>query len=160
STSTARIAAVTSAPSTSTRPFTPKETGCSSASSASASPSETTAPSRCATQVSARYMAPVSRYRKPSRRASIDATVLFPEPAGPSIATIMSREGSELPQVVARPRSALADLGHVHGAGRDLLQDLVETGKARGGGLCSAQLDALARRDARDRAQHGQAMVS
>ena len=39
--------------------------------------------------VRARYMAPVSRYMKPSRAASILAVVDLPEPAGPSRAIIL-----------------------------------------------------------------------
>ena len=37
----------------------------------------------------ARYIAPVSRNSNPSRLASPRAAVLLPEPAGPSIVTIM-----------------------------------------------------------------------
>ncbi len=40
----------------------------------------------------ARYIAPVSRYVKPSRSATARATVLLPAPAGPSIAITMTRE--------------------------------------------------------------------
>src|SRR5688572_17912158 len=40
-------------------------------------------------KATARYMAPVSRKRKPSRSASARATVLFPAPAGPSRVTII-----------------------------------------------------------------------
>ena len=39
-----------------------------------------------AEKVSARYMAPVSMYKKESFSATNLATVLFPAPAGPSIA--------------------------------------------------------------------------
>ena len=38
-----------------------------------------------------RYIAPVSRYVKPSASAAARATVDFPAPAGPSIATIIAR---------------------------------------------------------------------
>src|SRR5580704_16046624 len=42
---------------------------------------------------SARYMAPLSRFTYPSLRASRDAIVLLPAPAGPSIAIISLRAG-------------------------------------------------------------------
>src|SRR3954469_14837598 len=42
---------------------------------------------RSAARVTARYMAPVSRNRHPSRSASRRATVLLPAPAGPSMVT-------------------------------------------------------------------------
>src|SRR5690242_8074466 len=44
----------------------------------------------------ARYMAPLSRFTYPSLRASRDATVLFPAPAGPSMAMINLREESPM----------------------------------------------------------------
>ncbi len=43
-------------------------------------------PRRSAATATARYIAPVSMYRNPSRRATSRATVLFPDPIGPSIA--------------------------------------------------------------------------
>ncbi len=49
-------------------------------------------PRRRAAKVTARYMAPVSRYSRSSRSASRRATVDFPEPAGPSMAiTLIGR---------------------------------------------------------------------
>src|SRR5262245_11691579 len=39
----------------------------------------------------ARYMAPLSRYRYPSRCATTRATLLFPDPAGPSMAIVSLR---------------------------------------------------------------------
>ena len=73
-----------------TRPSSSNVTGLRRASSPSGSPSASGMPSRIASHVSARYIAPVSRYRKPSRSASLRATVLLPAPAGPSIATIIA----------------------------------------------------------------------
>ncbi len=47
---------------------------------------------RIAKRDEARYIAPVSRYEKPSRSATSRAVVLFPEAAGPSMAiTLVSR---------------------------------------------------------------------
>ena len=51
---------------------------------------------RSAARVTARYIAPVSRSRQPSRSASSRATVLLPAPAGPSIVTTR-RLGSTTP---------------------------------------------------------------
>jgi len=81
-----RISAVTSAPSTTTRP------GESSIrvfyARAATSPSlRVSTPSRNAANVTARYIAPVSRYGTPRRSARSWAMVDLPAPAGPSIAT-------------------------------------------------------------------------
>ena len=48
---------------------------------------------RCQQRASAtaRYIAPVSRYVKPSRAATARATVDLPAPAGPSMAMTMAR---------------------------------------------------------------------
>ena len=45
-------------------------------------------PNRAA-NVTARYVAPVSRWATPKAAARFRAAVLFPDPAGPSIVTIM-----------------------------------------------------------------------
>src|SRR6478735_4737165 len=83
-------------------------------------------------------------YVKPSSRASARATVDLPAPAGPSIATTIcraaggaaSRSRMQPGDVVDEPR-----VGH----GRRVHAD---------------DLDALARRQTRDRAHHRQAMVA
>ena len=59
-------------------------------SSAEPSAPKSTPDSR-ANHVSARYMAPVSRYPMPAREATALETVDLPEPAGPSIAIVMPR---------------------------------------------------------------------
>src|SRR5579862_2886225 len=58
-------------------------------SSASSSPNEISL--RIALSAKARYMAPLSRFVYPSLRARRDAIVLFPAPAGPSMAIINRR---------------------------------------------------------------------
>src|SRR5580765_6175385 len=45
-----------------------------------------------ALSASARYMAPLSRFTYPNFRANRDAIVLFPAPAGPSMAMINFRD--------------------------------------------------------------------
>ena len=80
-TSRLRIASVTSVPSRRTR--SPSSIFTSRARSA-ALPGLA-----CSESATARYIAPESRYEKPSSRASSRATVLLPAPAGPSIATTM-----------------------------------------------------------------------
>src|SRR5262249_24400236 len=50
---------------------------------------------RAKASATARYIAPVSRNSKPSRSASFRATVLFPDPAGQSIVTIMGHRGRD-----------------------------------------------------------------
>ncbi len=51
-------------------------------------------PSRIACNAQARYIAPVSRYTYPNFLANSLAVVLFPEAAGPSMATIIFRFGN------------------------------------------------------------------
>src|SRR5690606_21149906 len=96
---TAETAAVTSGPRIGPSTATPSAQirGCAgsvplssracSASLAIASGSARSTPARSTTQVTARYMAPVSRYAAPNRCANRRATVDLPEPDGPSIAT-------------------------------------------------------------------------
>ena len=80
--SAVRIASVTSRPSSRTR--SPRSISIFSAVSPAGPPfSETASPTQ-------RYIAPVSRYVKPSRSATARATVDFPAPAGPSMAMTMS----------------------------------------------------------------------
>ena len=52
-----------------------------------ASPSWVSFPARRTQSPMARYIAPVSTYKKPSALAAARAMVLLPAPAGPSIAT-------------------------------------------------------------------------
>src|SRR4029077_19482334 len=85
-----RISRPTSAPST-IKPSGPKSTIVRFASAVSAGPSDGSIPSRRALAVRARYIAPVSRCAKWSARATPRATVLFPAPAGPSMATTNGR---------------------------------------------------------------------
>ena len=61
----------------------------SSAAAATASVSSKSMPRSSTYHVSARYIAPVSRYPIPRRDASSLDTVDLPEPAGPSIAMVM-----------------------------------------------------------------------
>ncbi|MEY4010793.1 MAG: hypothetical protein RLZZ93_1486 [Actinomycetota bacterium] len=63
-----------------------------------------------------RYMAPVSRYSKPSREASARAIVDLPAPAGPSMATMtgvefMSPAGAERAAFVVARRTLHPDNG-------------------------------------------------
>ena len=62
-------------------------------------------PARSAAKVTARYIAPVSSNRQPSRSANLRATVLLPAPAGPSIVTTrrMIVLVSEEPKCEVRP---------------------------------------------------------
>src|SRR5438132_10699426 len=60
----------------------------SPASWVSRGPSSGSIPRCCAASATARYIAPVSRKRYPSRSATSAPIVLFPAPAGPSIATV------------------------------------------------------------------------
>src|SRR5215207_11548836 len=89
-----RISASTGRPSTSTR-WSSGSVVISSrvraASAVTASLSSGSMPSRSTAQVTARYIAPVSRYRNPSRRARPLATVDFPVPEGPSSAITARR---------------------------------------------------------------------
>ena len=96
-TSGVRIASVTSSPSSSTRSPT------SMRDRSAISPA---APRRARGRraPTARYIAPVSRYVKPSRSATARATVDLPAPAGPSMAMTMA---SEARRGVARPRGSV-----------------------------------------------------
>src|SRR2546427_2669022 len=90
-TSMSRSAAVTSSPLTRTR-VEPSGSGSRvrvipRASAARAAGSSADTPRRIAATVIARYMAPVSPSWKRRRRATSRATVLLPDPIGPSIAT-------------------------------------------------------------------------
>ena len=58
---------------------------------------------RSARYATARYIAPVSRYWKPRRVATPLATVDLPEPAGPSMAMIMSLFESTFARGIRRP---------------------------------------------------------
>ena len=99
------------------------------------------APTSSAASVTARYIAPESRYVKPSRRATSRATVLLPLPAGPSIAMIIggSVEAELYASCFAAPwRCAVgACLGtvsaHLHRApgGRAVARAVVERPLAR-----------------------------
>src|SRR5436309_13789753 len=60
----------------------------SPASWVSRGPSSGSIPRCCAASATARYIAPVSRKRYPIRSATSAPIVLFPAPAGPSIATV------------------------------------------------------------------------
>ena len=51
--------------------------------------SDEATPVRIAHNATARYIAPVSTYKYPSLAAIRRASVLFPAPAGPSMATVM-----------------------------------------------------------------------
>src|SRR5260370_31716898 len=73
------------------------------ASAPSASPSLTETSCRMAFSASARYMAPLSMLAYPYRRASHAASVLFPEPAGPSMAITMRRAARALPAATGLP---------------------------------------------------------
>ena len=85
-TSGPRIAADTSRPPSRTSPSS-SSTSAASATRVTASPSSRSTLASSAASVTARYMAPVSRVCSPSALATPRATVDFPEPAGPSIAT-------------------------------------------------------------------------
>jgi hypothetical protein len=84
-TSRLRMSAVASTPSTNT-PRSPTSRSTASANSATRSTSAGSMPRRIAANVTARYIAPVSRYCNPRRAARARATVLLPAPAGPSMA--------------------------------------------------------------------------
>ena len=93
-TSRSRMRAETSFPLTSTRlpPMTRSRVmldSCACFSSAGSSSNE--ASHSIARSASARYIAPLSRFTYPSLRASRDAIVLLPAPAGPSMAIISLR---------------------------------------------------------------------
>ena len=85
-TSGVRIASVTSRPSSRTR--SPTSMSSRAATSAGGSPAR-------AASATQRYIAPVSRYVKPSRSATARATVDLPAPAGPSMAMTMRRQRDE-----------------------------------------------------------------
>src|SRR3954447_15329024 len=123
-----RIASVTSRPSSSTR--SPTSIRERSATAAGSSP-DSSVPS--ATQ---RYIAPVSRYVKPSRSATARATVDLPAPAGPSMAITMALRLDELAQVG------------------------LEAGVGDGRRLHPHDLDAAARGQPGDRAEHRQPVVA
>src|SRR5256712_10921672 len=97
-TSIIRISRVTSAPSRKTQFFAPAAS-CSGlgalssicvslASASSLGSSSSEAPRRSAFSASARYIAPLSRYKYPSIAATRRATLLLPDPAGPSMAMV------------------------------------------------------------------------
>src|SRR6266511_5888639 len=85
----------------------------SRARSATASVSVRSRPCSSTDQVTARYIAPVSRYRNPSRVATPRAVLDLPEPLGPSTAMIMRQR---LP--VHHPAALSQDLGELLGSGR------------------------------------------
>ena len=85
-TSTPRTKAEMSSPSSSTRPGG-RRTPTRLARAPSASSLSRSTRAQSAASVTARYIAPVSSRRQPSRSASVRATVLLPAPAGPSIVT-------------------------------------------------------------------------
>ena len=100
-TSPVRISVVTSRPSRNTRFFNPAAS-CSAVgafnsicvsrvSSSSAASSSSGIFRSNAFSATARYIAPLSRYKYPSIAATRRATVLFPDPAGPSIAIVNLR---------------------------------------------------------------------
>src|SRR6266702_3612191 len=59
------------------------------------------AAARCAFNAKARYIAPVSRLSKPKCRARWRAIVLFPAPAGPSIAMMILPDCDAEPSVIS-----------------------------------------------------------
>ena len=81
---------------------------------ATAMVSDSSTPSRSASQVTARYIAPVSRKARPSRRATARAVLDFPDPLGPSIATTSGRH----PRLAA-PTVNPSDTSHTLPAGPD-----------------------------------------
>src|SRR5436190_3964225 len=89
-----------------------------------------------ASQVSARYIAPVSTYRNASRSASRFATVLLPAPAGPSMATIT-------------PESPPAHR----------VEEVEKPGKAYSDGLRALYGHTLEGHEPGDRAEHGEAVI-
>src|SRR5262245_42778114 len=93
-TSGVRISPLTSSPLSTTRPGGISIRTSASADSTAAA-SSTLTPRRCIASATARYIAPVSRYSKPSRAASAFVTVLFPTPEGPSTVTIMGAQNAE-----------------------------------------------------------------
>ena len=107
-TSRPRISTVASMPSTVT-PWSPTTRSSPSDTSATSSASDGSSPRRSAANVTARYIAPVSRYSSPSRSARARPTVLFPAPAGPSIAITtgaLSVAASAAARVTRTPRAA------------------------------------------------------
>src|SRR6266540_3428260 len=134
-----RISSVTSCPRMRTRSPS-KEIGAASASEPSAEPSSRSTPFCSASQVSARYMAPVSRYRKPRRPARLRATVLLPAPAGPSMATII------------RPPACSPD--------RDGLEHREEVGEAYPHAFGALDAYSLTRDETRDCGDHRDAVIS
>ena len=80
-TSRPRISTVASTPSTVT-PWSSTTRSSASDTSATSSSSDGSSPRRSAANVTARYIAPVSRYSSPSRSASARPTVLLPGPGG------------------------------------------------------------------------------
>src|SRR5439155_20619513 len=78
------------------KPSGPKSIEVRSASAVRAAVSDGSIPSWSAFAVSARYIAPVSRWAIRSARATPRATVLFPAPAGPSIAMTGGRPAAAL----------------------------------------------------------------
>src|SRR5439155_19361145 len=157
---TSRIAVLTSQPAIST--WSPSSaTGFERAGSATACSSSRSTPCCCASHVTARYIAPVSRYRKPRRSARRRATVLFPAPAGPSMATIIAP--AERPRIgvtgnTAAPRFAGGRSGgRVPGgplAQRDRVQHGEEVGEAYLGRFGPPDLDALSRHEPGDGREH------
>src|SRR3954470_12961025 len=137
-TSRLRIASVTSRPSRSTRsPSSMVTSRARSGAAPSFSSSE---------RATARYIAPESRYEKPSSRASLRATVLLPAPAGPSMATTM-----------ARSLAGAASGGQLRD---ERAQVLLEAGVRDGGRLHADDLDASPGGKPRDRAQHRHPVIA
>src|SRR5262249_48037394 len=99
-----------------------------------------------------RYIAPVSRYRKPSLSARPRATVLLPAPAGPSIATISAFSSSRTRRLVG----LLADLT---GDG-EIGQGVVEAGEADLRAVRARDRHRLARDDPRDGGEHREPVVA
>ena len=105
-TSGPRISMVASTPSTRTPVGPTLDLERRSAMRATASASSGSTPRRSAAKVTDRYIAPVSRYSRPSRAARARATVDLPEPAGPSMAITLTRAGPYWPSAPpARSRS-------------------------------------------------------
>src|SRR3954452_15853055 len=130
-TSGVRISSVTSRPSSFTRLPTSMST---SRARSPASPGLSTSD-----RATARYMAPESRYEKPTFSASARATLLLPAPAGPSMATTM--RGS----LSARDQRAHVGL---------------EAGVGHGGRIHAHDLNAVARGEPRHGAEHRDAVVA
>ena len=79
---------------------------------ASAAPSSGSTSASSAASVNARYMIPVLTYGKPSASARPRASVLFPDPAAPSIAMTFSLVTSHPPRTRRAPRMASTNPGN------------------------------------------------